>query len=147
MRIMPVVATVLLAPVGARAQRMIPLADIPNSSPYSYPATRCAALHHGVMDWVGSDGTEEESWYAMYRARDLMVRFSALVLNEETGGALEGSFETTAEQVNRIADRYIHRFKRNFALTGQAFGHDQLIKKDLKFCDYVSEASQTLKIV
>jgi hypothetical protein len=146
MRILLVVAMVLLAPVDATAQRMVPLVEIPNSSPHSYPAVRCAALYHGVMEWVGNGGMEEENWYAMYQARDLMVRFSTLVLNEETGGTLEGSFEATVEEVYQIADRYILRLKRNFALTGQAFGQDAVIEKDLKFCDYVLEALRTLEL-
>lgn len=121
------------------AQEMRPLADLVESAAPPYPTARCGALYQAMMEWTGSERMGPEMWQSTNTMRENMILASAVVAAAATGVSVDSQVTTTLRDVRNIADLYIERMERNYAVSGQPFFSDQLITEDLDLCRRIVE--------
>lgn len=135
-------SSVLIAfPSVSSAQEMRPLVDAMANAAEPYIPARCGAMYQAMMEWTGETRLGAEAWAAMGNARERFIYAAAVLAQERSGGTLDASASATIRDVRNIADLYIERLEANYALTGQAFAEDSLIRSDLQFCQMLAEGS------
>ena len=106
----------------------------------TYPLVRCGAMYQAIMERIGYERLGEEKWALNDEVRTSLLLFSSLLLKEELPTtSIEEISEITANDARRIADIYIQRMNNNYAMTGEAYGSDELIISDLTSCKQLAE--------
>ncbi len=125
-------------PITALAQEMRPLGEVLETSAAPYPATRCSAWYHALMEWGGSNRFKDQ-WETMDVARRSTLMHAILIFNETSGNSVDVDAGIVVENVKKIKDLYYNRMSDNYAASGEAFGQDELIKSDMILCQMVAE--------
>lgn len=134
-------AALIASPSVSSAQEMRPLVDAMANAAEPYVPTRCGALYQAMMEWTGETRLGAEAWAAMDSARERFIYVAVALAQEDTGGTLEASAQTTVRDVRNIADLYIERLEANYASTGEAFAQDPMIRSDLQFCQMLADGN------
>lgn len=121
---------------GAEAE-LTPLSDyleLPkNEFVLTYPMTRCAGLYFGVLDYAGRNFSAAVQADTKQDAALLVTAVVAIRVASSEGQPAELT-KFTVEIVDQIAHKYVQRFKTNYALSGQAWSGDDLVKGDMTVC-------------
>ena len=111
-----------------------------NNPAPTYPFVRCGGMYQAMLERIGYERMGEEAWSQNDEARSALLIFGGLMLSDQLPNTSQREIgEITANDARRIADIYEQRMNNNFALTGEAFFSDSLIKSDLSFCKRLSE--------
>lgn len=138
-RVLTAVFCVMAVKSSAYAQDFQPLQDVFLEAASPYAPTRCGALYQVMMEWIGIDRMGNETWQSTDQIRRNMIITATMIGQEESGGTLEEQVASVLRNVRNIADIYLSRFEKNYAMSGNAFSGDALIEADLDFCELVSE--------
>ena len=111
-----------------------------NSPAATYPFVRCGGMYQAMMERIGYERMGGEAWSQNDEARSALLVFGGLMLSDQLPNTSQQEIgKITANDARRIADIYEQRMNSNFALTGEAFFSDNLIKSDLNICKRLSE--------
>ena len=136
-----IITTILMLNSQAFAQEFKSLKSIVANDPTTtYPLVRCGAMYQAIMERIGYERLGEETWALNDEIRTSLLLFSSLLLKKELPTtSIEEISEITANDARRIADIYIQRMNNNYAMTGEAYGSDELIISDLTSCKQLAE--------
>ena len=99
----------------------------------SYLFVRCAGLYWAMTAYFGESGLGAEAHLNMSEAA-ILLNEAAILMRITKGGDTNHIEAGTRADAKRIATIYHERMRDNYALTGQAFYEDSLIKSDLLLC-------------
>ena len=79
-----------------------------------------------------------EAWRASDEARNAMLLMGLLAKTEEQPNrSVEELIPSLQKETLNIADIYLARMDKNYALTGHAYGTDALVQSDIKDCGLI----------
>jgi hypothetical protein len=131
--------------ISLNAQEMRPLDQQIETAANPYPFVRCGGLYLAMMQWIGAKRMGPDSFEQSMDAYSSAL--AAAVLQNVLDGAgddMEQIAESSTRDAKNIADIYTNRFEKNYAVIGQAFGEDELIKSDLATCRLVIELARDM---
>lgn len=128
--------------VSAHAQEIRTLRSIisgPNGTYGSnYPQVRCAAIYSALYNRVGTQKLAESA--ADYEvAIGALLTIAVLVRSKTT--EISVAIDNTRKEMETIVKIYQGRMDRNYAVSGQAFFDDKLIRHDLSLCKQITESA------
>ena len=125
---------VAMIPAVAMSQDMLPLEDLIDDAASSYTPTRCAALYQAIMEWGGGQQLGADLWQRTESDREYMGLIAVIMLQDIAGGSLEDISIVVARDIRNVTDIYLERMENNYALSGQAFNNDPVIRSDISVC-------------
>jgi len=125
----------------ATAQSFIPLAQwlTKPSDQRDYPFVRCAGYYKGALDLIGTDNLPRDTVESGFRAYAMLATLAAQVRSEHQGGNAWDYRDQVVADVQKIADIYQDRMKKNYEATGNEIANDPLIRSDELACSAISE--------
>ena len=137
-KFIPILLLVLSSFSLVNAEELKPLDKVIYESSNSYPFKRCSGLYAAIMKWGGKEKYGEET-YNRYTQGAEKLLFSSISIDVKEGvGKTDEVTKNNLNTVIMITEKYIERFKNNYASTGQPFGEDEMFKKDLNICTKLS---------
>jgi hypothetical protein len=118
----------------AQAQEMRPLMELMPDAGVQYAPSRCAGMYQAIMEWSGEERLGADTWQQADTVRERFIMLSVQLGQSLTGGTVEQQTKNVIRDVRNIADLYLERMERNYAIRGQAFGDDALIADDIGLC-------------
>lgn len=105
----------------------------------SYPFVRCAAYYKSMVEYIGAANLSSQVVADSQKASTLNAFAAVKIRASKRGGTANDYVDQVMEDVNRIASAYQVRMRRNYAMSGQAFGDDPLITGDARVCKALTE--------
>lgn len=127
-------ALLSVAAHSVEAQQFQPLDNIQEQVAPAYIPTRCGGLYQAFMEWGGEARLGSDLWRQSDEIRGNFILVAVLMAQEDQGRSTEDVANSVVRDVRNIADIYLERFERNYAVTGQAMAEDTLIVSDLQYC-------------
>jgi hypothetical protein len=122
----------LLTSRAVLAQELKPLKEaIADGAEETYALVRCAGLYLSVLEWAGEDRLGKET---ADKSKVTVANLIELATSMREP-ALQGEAEKSVfRDVRAISDEYLDRYKKNYALVGEAFGQDPMWNSDNDVC-------------
>jgi hypothetical protein len=127
----------------AAGQELLPLEQLmkrpTDQLEASYPFVRCAAYYKGTIEYVGTTNLPSQAVADSHKASTLNAFAAVKIRAAKRGGSPNDYVDQVMDDVNRIVGAYQARMRRNYAMSGQAFGDDPLITSDATVCKALTE--------
>ena len=143
----PSIAITCLLTVGvvshAFGQSMLPLQSwlaLPQDQKEpSYAFVRCAAYYKGMMQYIGTATLPKQAVDASVGASTKLAMAAVRIRAARQASPATQFVDPVMADIDRIANAYVARMKQNYAVSGQAFASDTLIRGDGEICKQVAE--------
>lgn len=135
----------LMVPTGAVAQDIRPILEyllLPEGRrEAAYPILRCMGLFRGMFYYGGVNFSEEETLRTQLSIKSMGL--NALFLRQEKHPEMDLNELATqiGSEVEDMSVIYSERMKRNFSLSGEAWGSDTTIIDDFEACGPIAQSS------
>lgn len=135
----------LLVPTGGCAQDLRPISEylsLPEARrEAAYPILRCMGLFRGTFYYGGVNFSEEDTRRTQQSIESMGL--IALLLRQEKHPEIDLAelASQIGKEVEGMSVIYSDRMKKNFSLTGEAWGSDATIMGDFKTCGPIAQKS------